>query len=183
MAGNKNIYNNVTLIVIAVLLLILGIGSGMYFFSENTKVSNELNAKQSELTTIQTKLQSLPDLETEFQRLSGEIERLATYIPSKEGQAQFVKELQMLADKNQVILKSCTVSPDPLTITNLPKYSIYKWDVKLKCDYPNLLSLIKDITNASRFVLVSNVSVEGNEEVPSELLVGLSLDLISKNNL
>jgi len=179
MVGKSN-YNNIILVVIAVLVLILGICAGMYSLSKNNIIKNEITAKQDELTRIKNKLQSYPNLEAEFERLKGEIDRLATYIPNEEGQAEFVKELQTWTDKNEVSLNSCMVNSEPLVLEKLPNYLIYRWNVKLACKYHNLLSLIKDITNGSRFVLVSNVGAERDKEDATKLLIELSLDLISK---
>lgn len=183
MSLSKHRFNNFVLLVIGALLVVSGTTAGIYSIKERRQLNAVRDTKQAELETIKEKLRALPDLNAEYLRLDGEMNRLATFIPTREGQAEFIKELQDLADNCNITIKSCHVKPEISALQKLPDYAIYKWDLTVTSGYRELLDFIQALSRAGRFIKVANMDVRSSGGDLKTMNIAMTLDLISKSAL
>ena len=92
------------------LLILIGLSAGfVYLYNLNTqKVALRLQ-KENELNIAVAKINRLPKLKEEVSVLEAEEQRLIQFVPDKEGQAEFVWELQDLAEKSKITIVSCDI--------------------------------------------------------------------------
>jgi Tfp pilus assembly protein PilO len=177
------------LIIIAVMLLVIaGIGYGIYNYSgQIAQVSAQRRAKEAELARIRVKVANFSKLQTEVAANEGQMQRIATYIPDQEGQANFITELSGLTLGSGVKLKSCKAGETATPFPNLPEYLVYQWDVTLESVYPQLLQFLETLPTEERSTMVSKINISAGESDEDQdrrsryvLNVQLTLDLISK---
>jgi Tfp pilus assembly protein PilO len=177
------------LIIMAVMvLIIIGIGYGIYSYSgQIARVTAERRAQETELAQIRSKVANFSKLQAEVAANEAEMQRLATYIPDQEGQANFITELSGLTLESGVQLKSCRASEQTTPFPDLPEYVVYQWEVTLESVYPQLLQFLETLPTEERSTMVSKINISAGE--PSEdqgwrshyvLNVQITLDLISK---
>lgn len=178
MSLSKGRFNHTSLIGIAALLISLGIMAGVYF--ERRQVMIAYDTDRAALETIREKLGGRPDLNGEYLRLDNEIKRLVGFIPTLAGQAEFVKELQDLADNCNITIKSCHAKAETGVLPNLPGYTVYKWDLTMSSGYRQLIAFIQTLAGASRFVKIANLEVRNSGGDLNAMNIVMTLDLISK---
>jgi hypothetical protein len=174
------------IIIGSMLLVIVGIGSGIYGNSAQiAKVTATRRAKEAEVARIRAKVADFGKLREEVAANETKMQRLATYIPDREGQANFITELSGLTLGSRVKFKSCRAAEQPTPFPNLPEYLVYHWDVTFESLYPQLLRFLENLPAQERSTLVSKINISagtGDETRDSRytLNVQLTLDLISK---
>jgi len=180
---NKKNFNNLILVVAAGIALAVGVAGSVYYYGQNREASLALQGKRAKLERLEAQLRALPDLEAESAGLLAEEKKFAAFIPSREGQAQFIKELDRIAAGSRVKLKDCQSKTETVTLKNLPSYTIYQWEITVTSDYGALLDFLTSLGEASRFLMVSKVATVsnwGDEAAADQLQVKLTLDLITR---
>ncbi|HEY8464566.1 MAG TPA: type 4a pilus biogenesis protein PilO [Bacillota bacterium] len=176
------------LIIIAVLVLLSGcLGGGIYYNSgQIAMMTAKRQAKEAELQKIKEKVLNFNQLQEEVAQNEAAMQRLADYIPDREGQAEFIMELDALTDSSGVQLKSCSVNEQPLPFPNLPEYLIYRWNVNLQSNYTQLMRFLEILPLQKRSVMVSKININSVQpDAKTEtnarysLNVQLTLDLIA----
>ncbi|HOP75724.1 MAG TPA: type 4a pilus biogenesis protein PilO [Bacillota bacterium] len=183
MPKNKMIINNIVFIIVVSVLLAGSIASGIYLYNENQKIMEEKSAKGRELEDLQRRLELIPDLESMNEELNNEKQKLSSYIPDKEGQANFVRELEKLASSCDVQILSCQSKSDVFHHKDLPQYPVYQWELNLESNYSGLSQFLKSLSDAKRFLVVSELAVNSLfSEEDGKYLVNtrVTLDLITK---
>jgi hypothetical protein len=174
-------------IIIGIMLLVIaGISYGIYGYSAQiAKVAAARRAKEAELVQIRAKVAGFGRLQEEVAANETEMQRLATYIPDREGQANFITELSGLTLGSKVKLQSCRAAEQPTPFPNLPEYQVYHWDVTFESLYPQLLRFLENLPAQKRSTLVSKINISAgaaDETRDSQYLlnVQLTMDLISR---
>lgn len=178
--GNKIKINTIIYFCLAVVFLIAGVAGGVLMHQESEKVKTETAVLRKEIEAIQAKLRSYDSLEAELDRLNLELDKLAFFIPDKEGQAAFVRELEELAVKNKIKINTCDIDKNTVEIGKLPNYVGYRWKLGITAEYQGLMKFMASLKEASRLIKVSDISINGSE-INDKLNVSLILDLISKS--
>ena len=177
MQNNKIRINNLIFIIIVVLLLLVGVSGGIYLYLKVSDINIKIGEKQTEINAIKKKLAAFPDLEAEVQKVDTEYERMSNYIPSKEGQSEFIKEFKELAENSEIKIKTCKANSQVFKLQSLPDYNIYQWDINFIGEYQGLLKLINFLPKSKRFIKISKLVINKDEEI---LNVLMTLDLITK---
>jgi Tfp pilus assembly protein PilO len=174
------------LIIIALMVLVIaGIGWGIHsYFVQIAQVSANRQTEEAKLATIRTKVANFSKLQAEVATNEAEMQRLATYIPDQEGQADFITELSRLIGGSGVKLKSCSAVEQATPFPDLPEYLVYQWNVTLESVYPQLLQFLETLPVEERSTLVSKINISAGEADAGQgqpaPYVQLTLDLISK---
>jgi Tfp pilus assembly protein PilO len=176
------------MIIVLMVLVIAVIGWGIYSYAAQiARVSADRHAEEAKLAKIRDQVANFSKLQAEEATNEAEMQRLATYIPDREGQADFITELSRLTVGSGVKLKSCRAAEQATPFPNLPEYLIYQWDVTLESVYPQLLKFLETLPVEERSTLVSKINISAGEPDAAKgqpaqyiLNVQLTLDLISK---
>jgi Tfp pilus assembly protein PilO len=176
------------LLIILVMVALIG-GVGYWVFYNSTaiaKVTTAWRDQEAELTRIKQKVAGLKQLQEEVTVNEAEMQRLAVYIPDREGQAEFILELDDLTHSSGVRVKSCKVSDRPTSFPDLPEYLVYQWDVTLESGYRQLLRFLESLPSQPRSTLLSKLNIasagpgEDDQTFDKYILnVQLTLDLIA----
>lgn len=165
-------------------LIFLGAMSGfIYYYNLTNEVSAAREQKETELRNAITKIKNLPKLKEEVAALEEEELKLAEYIPSKEGQAEFVWQLQELAGQSGVTITKCTIEKDSKEYVDTKIYKVFQWKVSISGKYQGVIHFLELLPLAKRSAMVSNlqVSSEPNDDNPGDYILkaDMTLDLIT----
>ncbi|TCL67433.1 pilus assembly protein PilO [Hydrogenispora ethanolica] len=175
------------------LLLLLGGGAWAYsLYGENEKLAPVLAAKQSELQAVKAKLHLLPRLQREKEASQAETEYFLQYVPSREEQEKFIRELETMVARNELNLQNIQILPQPVHYKDLSQYAVYQWKLSLQGSFSGLNRFLEEVDQAERFLKVSDLSVNGQaypqpgEPVKQNLKhypldITLTIDLITKS--
>jgi len=171
----------IIVIVIFVVFIIGGSYLAYYLYNENNKINQDLNAKQARIELIRKKLEQFDDLDAELERLQTEEQQLVNYVPDREGQAQFVKNIESIADSCKVKINRCNnegLSP----LERLPEYVANKWSITLTGDYFRIIEFINQLPTTSQIIMISSISFnEISDKINQDIEVKILLDLIAKS--
>ncbi len=172
---------DIGLYILAVLLL-SGAGYAWFVFSQQNRTLNAAIEKDKvAIAAAVAKVKLLEELKAKSLEFEAEGRRMASYIPSKEEQAQFVIELERLGDEAEVTVKSCTLDPEPIRKPELPGYLFCQWRLNLSGDYQGLLDFLDELPKGSRMIAVSELTVNSfpdDENQDYILDIGLVLHLV-----
>jgi len=172
--------------IVVLLFGILSATAGMIYavnqWDKNGKSAKELLAKRAELKSIQVRAAFLPTLRQKNIENSKRLEKLNHFIPDKEGQAEFVIELDKIVKRCGLELTDCNLKSQPLSYKSLPKFIIYRWNISLKGDYRGIESFLTELPKEERYIMVAEMSLSsGNSD--SEKMTGMSYQLTAKFSL
>lgn len=178
--------SNIIIIVIAVILLLGGSFLGYYLYTENDKVSKEYSINNSRLKKIEQQLMTIPDLDAELLNLKEKENSLISYVPDREGQAQFVKDLQQLASNNRLEIISCESKDSSKVKFKVPNYYTHRWNIKMLGEYQKYIEFMNALPTTSQVLLIDELSVSNkyksaDEKSKNKLDIQLTIDLISKS--
>lgn len=163
MPQNKIKVGTVIAIVLALVIFAAACAGAYYCYEENQKVVAQEQQIRAEIDTIKMKLAQYQDLEAEMARLDEEMSRLDAFVPSKEEQAAFVKEIEAIADATSTIIVDTTMEKTTKEVPNLPQYVIFQWKVNIEAPYASVLEFLDSMNTTSRLVKVSDIKVVAME--------------------
>ena len=178
---------NLIVFIVAGSLVFVGLIAGfIYLFNLNTEKADLRRQKENELKIAIEKINSLPKLKEEISILEAEEERLTQFVPDKEGQAEFVWELQELADKSKITIVSCDIEKESKKYQDNPEFKVYQWRVTISGRYQGLIEFLNLLPHAKRGVQVSSLKINSltNDESNRgnyKLNVEMMLDLITSD--
>lgn len=175
------------IIMIGMVIVIGCLGMGISYYSGLTaETVAKRETKEKELESIKQKVAKFQSLQDEVARNEAEFNQIATYLPDREGQADFIMELEQLHESSGVKLESCTIADMPKPFPDLANYQIYEWNVTYQADYSQLIKLLEALPNQPRSTMVSNINIsasepdkESNSKSKYNLSVQLTYNLIS----
>ena len=146
-------FKSLDLIVIAIAVLFLGgIGFAWYYYEQqNTNLVSKIGTQKHDLEEARKKIKLFEEFKKNSAALIAEKERLSSFIPNEEGQDRFIYELERLAQKCKLEVKSCILDKNPKKYKEFPQYVIYQWLVVFEGSYQDLLAFIDELPNANRF--------------------------------
>lgn len=173
-------------IVVGVIIFLSAIGGFIYVLNLTNEISVVRQQKENELKIAIEKIRNLPKLKEDLAVLEAEETRLATFIPNKEGQAEFVWQLEELASQSKIDITSCSIEKESKGYKDLPGFIVYQWKVKIEGDYEGLIRFLEILPQAKRGVLASDLkinSIFGDETDKDDykLQVEMILDLITSS--
>jgi len=176
---------NLIVFIVVGLLILIGLSAGfVYLYNLNTqKVALRLQ-KENELNIAVAKINRLPKLKEEVSVLEAEEQRLIQFVPDKEGQAEFVWELQDLAEKSKITIVSCDIEKNFKKYQDNPEFKVYQWRVTISGRYSGLVDFLELLPRAKRSVQVSSLKINSISEDDLnrgnyKLNVEMMLDLIT----
>jgi Tfp pilus assembly protein PilO len=170
------------LMVIAIACLGMGIS---YYSGLAAETATQRKAKEQELAGIKQKVATFQSLQDEVAQNEADFNRLASYLPDREGQADFIMELDQLHELSGVRLENCSIADTPKPFPDLANYVIYEWKVTYKSNYSQLIRLLEALPNQPRSTMVSDINISAAQpdqnDVKSryDLSVQLTYNLIS----
>jgi Tfp pilus assembly protein PilO len=170
------------LMVIAIACLGMGIS---YYSGLAAEAATQRKAKEQELAGIKQKVATFQSLQDEVAQNEADFNRLASYLPDREGQADFIMELDQLHELSGVRLENCSIADTPKPFPDLANYVIYEWKVTYKSNYSQLIRLLEALPNQPRSTMVSDINISAAQpdqnDVKSryDLSVQLTYNLIS----
>lgn len=188
----KNKIGDIVLGIIAALVFLGAVFSAFYFNNKNNETTVILNSKQQEIKSLQQKIKDYPKTIEKLNQLEIDKDRLMHFIPDKEGQKEFIWELENLADLTGVSISQCNIEKDVKHFAKLPQYDIYQWKILLKGSYTSLVAFLDKLPGSQRAAMVSSLNVTSQDVSDIEkkknatlnyiLTVDITLDLVSKNS-
>jgi len=178
----QNQKSEIWMIVLFIVIFLGAVSGGIYCYNENMKLTAVKGQKELELISRQNRIRELPRLEKKILELQAEESRLATYLPTKEKQAELVLQLQEMAEQSGITIKSCRTQNDPKPLPKLAGYQAFQWELKIAGNYQGLVDFLKLIPAGKRCVMVSDLNVATateSELKKSPITADLNLDLVS----
>ena len=168
----------------AALLLLAGAGLVWYHFQQTAgEVAVTVQRQQAELQEASQKIKLLHALRAKTGELEQEQRWLATFLPNDEGQAQFIEELESLAERSGVEVVSCTLDNTPKHLKAFPNYPIYQWKLGLDGGYPGMLAFLRELPNSERCIGIPEVKLtsaaSGTAQDKAALHMECTLDLVT----
>jgi Tfp pilus assembly protein PilO len=175
------------IVIVMMVIAITCLGMGISYYSGwIAKTVAQRQAKEKELEGIKEKVAAFQRLQDEVARNEADFNRLASYLPGREGQAEFIMELDQLHELSGVKLESCSIADTPKPFPDLANYVIYEWKVTYQSDYGQLIKLLEALPNQPRSTMVSDINISVSEPDPENhsksrynLSVQLTYNLIS----
>lgn len=144
----------------AAVLLLAGAGWVWHHFSKSaSQIALAVRSQESELKEASAKIKLLQELRAKSGALERQKQWLATFIPNEEGQAQFIGELQRLAERSGIEIISCTLESAPKSLKAFPNYAIYQWKVSFDGTYPGMLAFFDELPASERCVNVAELKL------------------------
>jgi Tfp pilus assembly protein PilO len=175
----------IVIVVMVIAIACLGVGIS-YYSGLTAETAAQRKAKEQELAGIKQKVAAFQSLQDEVARNEADFNRLASYLPDREGQAEFIMELDQLHELSGVELQSCSIADAPKPFPDLANYVIYEWKVTYKSDYGQLIKLLEALPSQPRSTMVSDINISAsqpdqasNAKSEYDLSVQLTYNLIS----
>ncbi len=176
--------------VLAAAILFLGDIAGIYYFYNQTaQITASRQQKEAEIQAAKGKLKELPELTREIKQLEIDSQKMGFFIPSKENQDDFVKELDGLASQSGIKITSCQVNNKPQFYQDNPAFQVFQWRIELSGSYPGVILFLKALPGSKRAVKAADLSLKANQsgsgddsKLPYILNIQMTLDLISMKN-
>ncbi len=177
----RNQKHKLLMIVLGAVVFLGALSGGIYCYNENMKLTAVKGQQELELSLRRNKLRTLPKLEKQLIAMQAEENRLASYLPTKEKQAELILQLNEMASQSGVTIKNCRTQNEPKPLPNLAGYQAYQWEMKISGDYYGLVNFLKLVPDGKRCVMVSglDVATENEAEQKSMIVADLNLDLVS----
>lgn len=176
----------IVFIIIGIVILLSAIGGFIYLYNLTSETAALRQQKDSELKIAVGKIERSPQIEEELAQLRAEEIRLDKFVPDKEGQDEFIWQLEELADQSKITIASCNIEKESKDYKDLTGFKVYQWNVKIRGDYKGLYNFLKILPESKRGVMVSMIKINSlvdNEKVKKNYLleVELILDLITSS--
>lgn len=175
--------------LVAAILFAGDIAGIYYFYTQTAQITAAIQQKEAEIQAAQAKLKELPELTREIKQLEIDSQKMAFFIPSKENQDDFVKELDSLAGRSGVKITSCQVNNKAQFYQDNPAFQVFQWRVELSGSYPGVILFLKALPGSKRAVKAADLSLKANQpgsdddsKLPYILNIQMTLDLISTKN-
>ncbi|HBF38961.1 MAG TPA: hypothetical protein DDW50_16795 [Firmicutes bacterium] len=160
-----------------------------YFYNQTTEIAVEKQQKEAEIHAAEAKLKELPELTKEIKQLVTASQKMGIFIPSRENQDEFVRELDGLANQSGIKINSCQVNNKPKYYQDNPAFQVFQWRVELSGSYPGLLLFLKALPEAKRAIKAADLSLKANQPASDDdpklryiLNIQMTLDLIAMKN-
>lgn len=147
----------------------------------------EIEEKEATIATMDQKIQNLTTAQSRYNQDSARIALLDTAIPTKVSPAEFLRQIEGVANKNSVALVGVTVGeiillgPEGTKIIDEELKALpagaesFNVTIVASGDYPNLALFIQDIENLRRPVFVDSFSINtGRFEDTTSLVVQIA---------
>lgn len=183
MIGKKK--NPAPLILLGILYLLTAgwaVVSGWTYFSRTRDLVTAVQQKEDELRAVRDRAYTLPERREEYRKYYEKAENLTKFIPTREEQERFIVELERLAGSAGVRIRSCRMQSGAPSLTGMPAYQAYRWDLLLTSQYRQLDKFLSLLDSGGRLVKVADMTVRsttgGGKDEDYILNVDLKLDLI-----
>jgi Tfp pilus assembly protein PilO len=175
-------FKTIDIIIIVVMVIVIGcLGAGISYFSGLiAETVTQREAKEKQLESVKQRVATFQSLQDEVARNETDFNRLASYLPDREGQAEFIMELDQLHELSGVELKGCSIAETPRPFPDLANYLVYEWKVTYQSDYTQLIKLLEALPSQPRSTMVSDINISASEpdkESDSKSKYNLSVQL------
>lgn len=174
----------VLLILLGILYLLAAgwaVVTGCTYLGRSRDLVMEIEKKENELRAVRERAHTLPERREEYLKYHEKAENLTLFVPTREEQERFIVELERLAGSAGVRIRSCRMQEGAGSLSEMPAYQAYRWDVLLTSRYRQLDDFLALLDKADRLVKVADMTVRSASAGEGEdyiLNVDLKLDLI-----
>lgn len=175
-------------LIIVLVLFIGAIAGGIFFQIRSKTITDIINQKEKEISSIQKEIKTLRRLRPEKSKIKTEYQRLLNFIPANpESEEEILWELGRLAEECAMKINKCSPKNNVLHFANYPGYQVSQWQVELRGDYQSITKFLGVLPHGKRFILINEMSLESISNGASngklnegyQLNAQLTLDLIS----
>ena len=148
-------------IILVAVMAIIALGGGFYQFilsptmARAEQVKSEVSAMEAKIEQIRKELRDQEELEKKYEQAKVEIASFETLIPNDKEIPDLLRELELIADRCNVILSSIAAS-SPINRTTHLEITL---NLPIKGEYRNILRFYNELTSAKRLIIVKTTSI------------------------
>ena len=148
-------------IILVAVMAIIALGGGFYQFILSPtmvraeQVKSEVSAMEAKIEQIRKELRDQEELEKKYEQAKVEIASFETLIPNDKEIPDLLRELELIADRCNVILSSIAAS-SPINRTTHLEITL---NLPIKGEYRNILRFYNELTSAKRLIIVKTTSI------------------------
>ena len=148
-------------IILVAVMAIIALGGGFYQFilsptmARAEQVKSEVSAMETKIEQIRKELRDQEELEKKYEQAKVEIASFETLIPNDKEIPDLLRELELIADRCNVILSSIAAS-SPINRTTHLEITL---NLPIKGEYRNILRFYNELTSAKRLIIVKTTSI------------------------
>ena len=148
-------------IILVAVMSIIALGGGFYQFILSPtmvraeQVKSEVSAMEAKIEQIRKELRDQEELEKKYEQAKVEIASFETLIPNDKEIPDLLRELELIADRCNVILSSIAAS-SPINRTTHLEITL---NLPIKGEYRNILRFYNELTSAKRLIIVKTTSI------------------------
>ena len=154
-------------IILVAVMSIIALGGGLYQFilsptmARAEQVKSEVSAMETKIEQIRKELRDQEELEIKYEQAKSDLASFEMLIPNDKEIPDLLRELELIADRCNVILSSIAASSPINRNTHLE----ITLNLPIKGEYRNVLRFYDEVTSAKRLIIVktSNINPGENE--------------------
>src|SRR5690606_2804826 len=148
----------VPLILLGILYLLTAgwaVVKGWTYHARTRELITAVAEKENQLRAVRERAYTLPKRREEYREYYEKAENLTRFVPTREEQERFIVELERLAGSAGVRIRSCRMQPGAASITGMPAYRAYRWDLLFTGQYRHLDKFLSLLESGERLVKVA----------------------------
>jgi Tfp pilus assembly protein PilO len=174
---------DIIIIVLLGLAIVATAAAGFYFYNENEAFNQKLGDQQKKIDEANLKIKAYKSDNFKLAQIEAEKKRLDTFLPTKENQAEFVIELEKIAEGSALKVISCKMDPSPKLIKSVAGFQAFRWNVAFQGNYKQLLDFLAKLPKSERMVAVAEMKLSSELTLTTRdsylMEMELGLDLIT----